>query len=281
MSTKIRGLLLATNGAPESLPSLHYGAWLAKLLKIPVTLLGLRERGPWRNLLPEAMASAEAELQTLKLNYSVVFDEGRAEKLLTAHAEGDDNLVVFGPMGRSVWTRLLRGRSLRRSMLGLRSPYIYTRNAPQKLEHALVCAGGLGYSLHMLETALTLASRAKAAVTLMHILEPVDYKYPTARQLQLHENDLLHSETPQGRNLQAAMTMIEERGVQGTLLVRQGYVVQEIYKAAASGDFNLIGLGSHHSGRGLRHQVTPNITAEVAEHVALPILVAGGDIEKQ
>ncbi|HEX2979610.1 MAG TPA: universal stress protein [Anaerolineaceae bacterium] len=56
------------------------------------------------------------------------------------------------------------------------------------------------------------------------------------------------------------------------VIVRRGNVVSEILHEAHSGKYDLIGMGSPYSTHSLRHLYLPNVTAEVAESVEIPVM---------
>mgnify|MGYP003332941164 CR=1 FL=1 len=281
MNTSSVPILLATNGAPASLPALRYGAWLADELNSPVKLLGIQESGPWRHMLASALEGTQAELQEQGRTFEVISMHGNSEERIAEYAErGETGLLVFGPFGRPGWRRWLRGRSIRRIMQRVSSPFIYVRQAPMQLRRILVCLGGLGYSFPMLEIAIYLASATGAEMSLLHIIEPGAYEYPTARRAHAKVGDLLDSDTPQGRNLQAALEATSRAGIDSEILIRSGYTLEEISKVAASGRYDLLGLGSPYSSQSLRHLATTNITAQIAELVPVPVLVARKQAER-
>lgn len=109
-------------------------------------------------------------------------------------------------------------------------------------------------------------------MTLLNVVEPITYDYPTSRQVQEHVEGLVGTDTPQGRNLKTALSEAQAAGVPVEVKVRHGTIVHEILKEIRSGDYDLVGMGSPHSPSGLRHFFLPNVTAEVAEVIDRPVL---------
>ena len=72
--------------------------------------------------------------------------------------------------------------------------------------------------------------------------------------------------------LKQALAEMQSAGVDATLKIRHGSVVHEILAEIHSGDYDLVGLGSPYSAKSLRHLYTPNVTAEVAEAIHVPVL---------
>jgi nucleotide-binding universal stress UspA family protein len=133
---------------------------------------------------------------------------------------------------------------------------------------------GVGHALSAERWPLFLAERVDASVTLLHVVEPISYDYPVAREIQDHWQDILETDTPQGQNLRTALRMAQEMGITADFKVRHGDIVHEILAEASARDYDMIVMGSPYSSNTLRHLFMPNVTAEIAEAVDCPILAA-------
>lgn len=265
-------LLICTNGTPQSQPALDYGIWLASQLKTPVRLLGILETKPRELALNQALSHARNQLAELKIKYELVLQRGGLETLIPEQTVGQNILAVCGPLGRPVWMRTLFGRSMRRILRKINAPLLYTRSAPNKMENILLCVGGTEHSLSMVKLALELAARSKPAVTLLHIVPPSYSTSLIGKQSELL--DLLQTDTPEAHNMQKALDLVKDRGLEGRVVARQGRRAEQIVREAKSGNYDLVGLGSLYGVRGVGHIGSINITAEVAEALHIPILIA-------
>ena len=134
--------------------------------------------------------------------------------------------------------------------------------------------GGLGYARTAEQWALFLAQRMGASVTILHVVEPISYDYPIAREVQDHWQEILKTDTPQGQNLREALEIAQDMGVSASFQVRHGDIIHEIFKEINSDQYDLIVMGSPFSSENLRNLFLPNITAEIAERVQYPVLTA-------
>ena len=266
--------LLATNGTPESLVALDYGAWLAGLLMEKVGLLGIVEDSRYESSIRTAFSSVKERLADNNLILTEEIIRGNPVQIICQKALSMEHLLVVGPFGRPGWLRWLRGRSFRYILKDIQAPLIYTRQSRKRLNRILVCLGGLGYASSVEHWALYLAQRSSAEVTLLHIIEPVYYEYPTSNQVRVYGDEIIRSDTPQGRNLRQALQDAEQRGVQVELKVRQGDIIPEIHAELAAQDYDLVALGSPESSHSLRQRFMENITAQIAEKGNLPVLTA-------
>ncbi len=268
--------LLATNGSPVSLPAMEYGIWLASLLQAKISILGILENSSDRiqmnkvlDILENIIGASEVTLTNR------ILSRGNAAAIIRQAINlGGYSLTVFGPLDQPVLIRWLRGRSIRRILTEAEEPFLYARKPSQKLDHMLLCAGGLGYARHMEEVALMLALKASSKVTLLHVVEPISYKYRISNLINANPKEIIKSDTPQGRSLREGLAIFETAGIEAKVMIKTGHIVHEILKEYHSGDYDLIGLGSGMSSSALRNLATPNVTAEIADAISAPILVA-------
>ncbi len=271
--------MLVTNGAVESLPALEYGAWLAGKLKLPVNLLGIAESKQLTHSVAAAIQMTQSRLDELGIVYETQLEKGEIRQVICRLADPQKNLVVFGPSGSPRWLRWLRGRKFRRILKDINTPLVYVPAVREQINKILVCMGGLGYSRSVERWAIYLAQHTSASLTILHVVETIYYQYPTAVQIQTHWQELLSTDTPQARNLNLAVEIAEAAGIPVEIKVRHGDVIYEILAEIEAGQYDLIALGSQRSGRSLRRLFTPNVTAEVAESISLPVLTAHADQE--
>ncbi len=274
MNMDLKKLLLCTNGAEVSLPAMEYGVRLAGRLNLGVTVLGIEETPRLRKSVSSMLDRVAHLLEAEGRDFDIVRRAGRSKRVIPEQLREGGYLTILGPLGRGLWHRWVRGRSFRRIQETVRTPMIYTRVNHSQSERFLVCMGGLGYALPVLDLTLELASRVKAEVTLLHVVEPITYDYPTAHEVGTHWETVLDTDTPQGHNLRVALEKAEGAGVPAQVEMRNGNPVHEIIDEVRAGRYDLVGMGSPYSARSLRRLYTPNVTAEVAESVDTPILTS-------
>ena len=266
-------LLLCTNGAAEGRPALDYGVWLAELLHLPVTLLGIVEDPAQEAGVQQMLHEVQTHLESAGISYTTLIRTGRTRDVICDEAIPEQHLAVIGPMGRPRLRRWLRGSAFRRMMPDLQAPFIYTPTAHRQLARILVSTGALEYATSAENWALHLAQRTGADLTILHVAEAVHYRYPTAQQVETHWKDLLKTDIPQARNLRALLEQAQTQGVAATLRMRQGTVVHEIIAEARAGQYDLVVMGTKHSSSSLRRQYLPDVAATVMETLKIPVLV--------
>ena len=267
-------LLLCTNGTENSLGALEYGAWLAGVLKAQATLLGVVEQSKMQKAVERALDNAGARLDTMGIRHDRRFLKGNVRDAIRQTAIPDKHLVVIGPLGRAWWQRWVLGHSIGHILKDVQAPVLFVPAAHPRLDHILVCMGGLGYASTAEHWAIHLAKHAHASLTILHVVEPVSYDYPTARQVRDHWQEILETDTPQGRYLQQALEAADQAGVAATFQVRHGDIIHEISAEISEGDYDLVAMGSNASSHSLRHFYRPDVTARIAEMAPVPVLIA-------
>jgi nucleotide-binding universal stress UspA family protein len=273
----IRDLLIGTNGFKGTWLAVEYGAWLAALMQARVTLLGVNEKphsvtrddhGP----LEEISARAVELFRQKGVEYSLEVRYGQAEQAIPERANQGDFLTVVSPLGRSRIRHWLTGSSFRVLMEQIQGPILYVPEIRLPPKQLLISAGGLGYEVDAENLALRLAALSRADVTILHVIPPTNFDYPTTRDVREHVKDLQDTDTILGRSLRKGLEIAKQAGLNAKLTTRQGHVVEEILAEVRSGNYDMVCMGSRYSAHALRQLYTPNVTADVAEAAHCPLL---------
>jgi len=272
-------LLITTNGYKGTLPAIEYGAWFAETMRMKVTLLGVTE-----DLNPAAIddhhpleAVFEIAVSLFKekgVEYRLEVQNGEAEHLIPEKSNSGDYITVVSPLGRPQIRRWLTGRSIRSLLEQIRGPILYVPDVRLPLKKLLLSAGGLGYEAVAENLAFQVAVASRADVTILHVIPPSDFDYPSARNVQEHLTDLITTDTLPGRSLKKALEIAQQAGLTAKTVTRQGNIVEEILAEITENDYDLVCMGSSYSASALRQYYKPNVTAEVANVVHCPIMTA-------
>lgn len=271
-------ILVTTNGYSRTWPGIEYAAWLAGVIRVPVSLIGIIEQKQRPNIdeeihpLEDVFSRAVALFQKNDLEYRLELHEGHAEDVIPRKAREKDFLTVLTPLGRPPLRRLLLGRSFHQLMADISGPILYVPTACIPPKHIIICLGGLGYGMTAEDLGLEIASRVKVPVTLLHVVPPIDLDYPESRTVRKNMDHLIDTDSLLGRTLRQAMDKAQKADLKTDLKIRQGNVIEEILAEVKSGDYDLVCMGSQYSGHGLRQFYAPNVTAEVAEVIGCPVL---------
>jgi nucleotide-binding universal stress UspA family protein len=272
-------ILVATNGYKGTLPAIEYSAWLGAILKLPVTLMGVSEKiNPAQiddpHPLEEIFGQAVEIFARSGAEYRLEIQNGAAENLIARKAAQGEYITVLGSLGRPQIRHMLQGRSIHQMIEQITGPVINVPQACIPPSSVLICVGGLGYEIAAENLAIRLAALAKARLTLLHVIPPMELNYPSSRAIQQGAKHLADTDTLPGRALRAGLELAQAQGLQANLKIREGNIVEEILGEVRAGDYDLICMGSPFSTHSLRQMYAPNVAAEVAEQAACPTLVA-------
>jgi nucleotide-binding universal stress UspA family protein len=271
--------LIVTNGFKGTWPAIEYGAWLAGAMKVKLTLLGVTEshnpaaiddHGP----LEEIFQRAVELFQQYGVEHNLEVQNGDAERVITEKANRGDFITIVSPLGRPQLRRWLTGRSIRHLMESIQVPILYVPEVRLPLKKILISIGGIGYEVAAENLAFDVAKSVGAAVTIMHVVPPTNLDYPSTRDVREHVNDLAQTNTLPGRGLRTALEIAQQEGLKANVTARQGQIVEEILAEVKEGNYDMVCMGSPYSASGLRQFYSPNVTAEIAEAVHRPVLIA-------
>lgn len=272
-------LLITTNGFQGTWFAVEYGVWLAEILQMKITLLGVTEiPNPAaiddRHPLEDIFVRAVSLFNEKGLDYRLEVRNGEAEEVIPKKANSGNYITVVSPLGRTQFRRFIVGRSIRPLMERVQGPILYVPEMRMPLKKILVSAGGLGYEADAENLALQVASANQADVTILHVVPPTDLDYPTTRGMRGHTKDLAETNTLPGRSLRHALEIAQNAGLNARAIARQGIVVEEILSELREGNYDMVCMGSSYSANTLRQYYAPHVTAEVAESAHCPMLTA-------
>lgn len=272
-------LLIITNGFKGTWFAIEYGAWLAEILQMQITLLGVTEiinpaaiDDP--HPLEDVFERAVSLFREKGLTHRLEVRNGEAEQIIPEKANSGDYITVVSPLGRTQIRRLIVGRSIRPLMERIQGPILYVPEMRLPLKKILISAGGLGYEAAAENLALQVASANQAEVTILHVVPPTELDYPTTRGLRGHTKDLAETDTLPGRSLRHALEIAQNAGLNARAIARQGIIVEEILSELKEGNYDMVCMGSSYSANTLRQYYAPHVTAEVAESARCPVLTA-------
>jgi nucleotide-binding universal stress UspA family protein len=272
-------LLITTNGFKGTWFAVEYGAWVAEILQMKISLLGVNEiPNPAaiddHHPLEDVFERAVSLFQEKGLAYSLEVRNGPAEEVIPEKANSGPYIAVVSRLGRTQIRRLITGRSIRPLMERIQGPILYVPEMRLPLKRILISAGGLGYEEAAENLALKVAAANQAEVTILHVVPPTELDYPTTRGLRGHTKDLAETDTLPGRSLRHALEIAQNAGLNARAIARQGMIVEEILLELKEGNYDMVCMGSSYSANTLRQYYAPHVTAEVAESARCPMLTA-------
>lgn len=291
-------LLLATDGSQGSAVAEDYAFALTRLWGGALTVInvlecppGLDPQNPVNNLyLTELMKHATNELGALKARavnreisvHTRVATGIPSEEVLSVATGEDPDLIVVGTRGKTGLAHVLLGSTAERIIRGAPCPVLAVRaqpygedqavgkrRDPTHLERILVPVDLSDCSLDALEYAALVAQRSKAALTLLHVLEPVSYGLDFTFPQRAKRESI---KSGHAKRLSDLVSALASAGVPSEFLILGGLPTDSILDAARKQPADLIVMGTH-GRRGFSHALFGSIAELVLRKSSCPVLM--------
>jgi nucleotide-binding universal stress UspA family protein len=290
-------LLLATDFSRSTEGAERYAYALASSWGATVTVMtvldfpvGMNPEYPVNQLyLGQLMQEATGQLVELKaraagrglsVHTRIATGIPSEEVLAAADSEGTD-LIVVGTRGAAGLEHVLLGsvaeRIIRRAPCPVLAVPVKREESegsgsastdPAAMERILVPIDFSDCSLDALEYAVMVAQRAKASVTILHVLEPVSYGLDFTL---LHVSKRQQMREVIAERLAALVSALTSAQVTADFLVRGGLPGDSILDVVRTDQPDLIVMGTH-GRRGLSHTVFGSVVESVLRRSPRPIL---------
>lgn len=221
----------------------------------------------------------ELEARGLKVKTEIAY-EPPAQAILNCAADKDVDLIAMSTHGRSGITRWVLGSVADKVLHSTHRPLLLVRakEAAQQegqaiaINKILVPLDGSELSLAVLPFVEDLAKALGSSLALFHAVAPVGI-YTGVEMAPTRAGDLLNQFVAQAHDfLTQVAKEIEQRGLQTDRSVSIGFAADEIVRAAADVQADLIALSTH--GRsGLGRWVMGSVADAVVRRTTLPCLV--------
>lgn len=291
-------LLLATDGSQGSAVAAEYAFALARSWGASLTLMnvlecppGLDPQNPVNQLyVTELMKQATNELVALKaravergISAQTRIATGIPSEEVLAVATGEaPDLIVVGTGGKTGLAHVLLGSTAERIIRGAPCPVLAVRahpygeeqavgnrRDPTHLERILVPVDCSDCSLDAVEYAALVAQRSKAALTLLHVLEPISYGLDFTFPDRAKRESIKAGHT---KRLSDLVSALASAGVPSEFLILGGLPTDSILDAARTQSADLIVMGTH-GRRGLSHAFVGSIAESVLRKSSCPVLM--------
>ena len=260
-------LLVGYEGTDSGRQVLSYIAPLAQDPTVEITLLTVARGAAGSRLVEQARELlAPAQIEHIAATGSMY------NALLQAARSPAYDLVVFGQLGRKwvPWSPLQHPRSL---STALPISSLMVQGQGSRITRALICAGGDETVIADARLTARLVRRMGAGVTILHVLSQVPVVFGKGVQRDRITEAFAAIGAPEMKHMQAAAAELRSAGVEATIKVRVGLVVEEIVAELAEGSYDLLVIGAHRSSGLVERLLLEDVTADILGHSPVPVLV--------
>jgi nucleotide-binding universal stress UspA family protein len=117
-------------------------------------------------------------------------------------------------------------------------------NPPDEICQILICTGGRPESENAIDWGLHLAEKTNNKATILHVVSSPPTMYTGLEEVEENLSEVLARDVPLSQHLKAAANRAEEVGVEATLELRHGLVIEEIIRSAEVEAHDLVILGA-------------------------------------
>jgi nucleotide-binding universal stress UspA family protein len=161
---------------------------------------------------------------------------------VVAEAEaGAYGLVIVPPAGRNALQRMIRGSRVATVVRGVHVPVLVARRPPSRLDRILAAVSGGEATEAVVAAAAELASGLNGHVDYLHVASEV--ALPFAPHDGRHGPEEAEAAAPPDA-LHLAQAALARAGSTGSLVVREGLVVDEVLDAFEAGAYDLLVVGA-------------------------------------
>jgi nucleotide-binding universal stress UspA family protein len=295
MAPLIHRILLATDGSAYAARAEEYALFLASVWKTGLDAVSVLEFPPGMNpeypinevYLGQLRKEADRHLERLADRASQVGLSVKtqvvigipSQKITDIARDNGDDLVVVGTHGRTGLGHMLLGSTAERVIRGAPCPVLAVRacnaGSAQVPDHSSIAVRRIlvpidfsDCSLDAVEYALPVAQQLNAAVTILHVMEPVAYGLDFTLS---HPSEQEAKRARLGDRLRALVQAAAEWGLQADEALRGGLPADSILDYARSRAVDLIVMGTH-GRRGISHLVSGSVTEAVLRRADCPVL---------
>lgn len=268
-------ILICSDGKPAADNATRIGGLLARAARAEATLLGIAERPADEQQLREALEAQAQLLRADNVSPQIVIRAGDPiAGILKETSSINYDFVIIG--SRRTRTSGLHWRTEKtyEVIKAVPVPVLVAVGECKRLQRFLVCTGGKEYIDDAVELTGKLAAAVGGSVALLHVMAEPPALYADLVRLEEDLDRLLESGSELGLNLARQKKELEKLGVNVTVRVRHGIVIEQVFAEAHEGDHDLIVSGSSQARGTLRHYIMGDLTRMIVNRADCPVLVA-------
>lgn len=269
--------LICTDGSSQAENAIRFGGLIAAACEAEVTLLGISEKDEEEDSIFDSLKRGAQLLKDDGISAEVITKAGDPiEEIVKRTRETAYDLVVIGAVPKGTGGPLMMSAKAYKIIKAVEPPVLVVVGSREKLARVLICSGGEKYIDRAVEFTGGIARALDATVTVLHVMAEPPQVFADLIKMEEDVNLLLHSNSDLGQNLRREKEALERMGVDSEVRLRHGLVISEVFKEISRRDYDLVVTGSSPTGGNLRTYIMGNITREIVNRAACPVLVVRG-----
>jgi nucleotide-binding universal stress UspA family protein len=268
-------ILICSDGTLSTETAIQLGGSLAGPLKAETTLLGIAETEQDEHPLRDALQTQAQSLHGHGISPEIVVHSGEpVHQIIDQTSKSNYDLVVIGARWTGAVGEYWRSKKTYEVIKTVQPPVLVAIGEREQLKRFLVCTGGKEFIEQAVQFTGRLAAAVNASVTLLHVMAEPPAMYADLVRLEENVDQLLESKSELGTNLLRQKRDLERLGVSADVRLRHGIVIDQVFKEAREGDYDLIVTGTSQARGLLRHYIMGDLTRSILNRANVPVLVA-------
>jgi len=267
--------LVCTDGAEQADRAVRLAAELARACAADVTVLGIQETSGASEAILNALRRSQQLFEAQKIAVEIISKSGDPiDEIVKRTTETPYDLVIIGAVRKGRQGPFSMSSKAYKIVKLIGPPVLVVMGTPATLRRMLICSGGKGYIESAFDLATRIGQKTGASISLLHVMPEPPAIYSEIRKREQDLELVLNSNSELGRNLRHEKEILAAQGIQAEIVLRQGFVLEEIFREIADGHYDLIVAGSSLSTGPLRTYVLGDVTREIVNRADCPVLIA-------
>jgi nucleotide-binding universal stress UspA family protein len=283
-------ILVCSDGSERARRAIASAATIANATKAEITIFGIIEAFDALSLAQARSEQDEKKLLTALNEDSKLFREQEVKVEIVAKfgdpvaeivqrtREKAYDLVVIGAERRGVQEFFLPSTKAFSITEAISPPVLVVPAARPTIRRILICSGGGTYIENAVRFTSKVAKDLSAEITLLTVTPQPPAMHGTIFRRQEDVTTLLNSNSALARNLRTEKEIIERNGVSANVQIRHGIVIEQILAEVERRDYDLVVSGSWPVRDAWRNYAIGNVTREIVNRTARPVLVIRSDV---
>lgn len=268
-------ILICSDGSSQADKAICLATAIAEGCRAEVTLLGITEATLDTHTIFDALKRGQQLLEAKKIPAELINKSGDpVDEIMKRTEEARYDLVVIGAVRKGRRGPFWMSTKAYQIVKRIKPPVlIVIGQGSTTIKRILICSGGSKYTESAVALAGQIAQGMGATISLLHVMPETPAIYAGLYRREVDVTLVLNSNSELGRNLRREKEILESLGIPTEVLLRQGPVLEEIFKEIRGGHYDLVVTGSSLSAGPLSTYVLGDITRQIVNHADRPVLV--------
>jgi nucleotide-binding universal stress UspA family protein len=267
-------MLICNDGSEQADKALRLGVNIAAACQAEVTLLGIVESGGKPEAILDSLRRGQQLLEDKKIHAELITKAGQpVGEIVKRTEEVTCDLVVIGAVRKDTRGLFWMSSKAYKIIKSVAPPVLVVMEKTSALKRILICTGGRKYIENAFSLTGQIAKGMEASVTLLHVMPEAPAIYAHLHRMEADVQAMLNSKSELGRNLRGQRELLESFGVPTEVRLRQGSVMEQIFREINGGNYDLVVTGSSLNRGSLRVYVLGDVTREIVNRCNCAVLV--------